>query len=222
VTVYLIEKGTPAEVKFNIFKRINTGGLPLTSQEIRHALNQGKVTSYLKQLAESSEFIKATFGGVSDTRMVARECVLRFLAFTITAPEAYKAADFDAFLSEAMAALNQMPDRQLMDLRSRFIRSLEASYQIFGDIAFRKPKRKMKSPVNKALFEVWTVAMDGLTDSNLDLLKSACRTDVLQSVENLMKNDLEFLNAISQGTGNVAKVRLRFSRFKQAVEEALI
>jgi hypothetical protein len=64
VTVYLIEKGTPPEVKFNIFKRINTGGMPLSSQEIRHALNQGPVTSYLKKLAHSQDFKQATYNGV--------------------------------------------------------------------------------------------------------------------------------------------------------------
>src|SRR5262249_44885897 len=84
VTVYLIEKGTPSDVKFNIFKRINTGGLPLSAQEIRHALNQGKVTKLLAQLANSAEFKKATDNSIRDDRMADREFVLRFLAFTIT------------------------------------------------------------------------------------------------------------------------------------------
>ncbi|MEH2446164.1 MAG: DUF262 domain-containing protein [Nostoc sp.] len=56
VTVYLIEKGTPLEVKYNIFKRINTGGVRLSNQELRHALNPGQATKILANLASLPEF----------------------------------------------------------------------------------------------------------------------------------------------------------------------
>lgn len=219
VTVYLIEKGTPAEVKFNIFKRINTGGLPLSAQEIRHALNQGPVTAYLKRLADSDEFEQATSGSVSDTRMAARECVLRFMAFTLTPPATYKAGDFDAFLSGTMGSLNRMSDAERNKLADRFIRAVKASYEIFQDVAFRKPKGKHRSAVNKALFEVSTVTMDQQTDQRLGSLK-ALRDNVTNKVVDFMRKDSQFLNAISQGTGDVAKVRLRFDRFRSVIDGA--
>jgi hypothetical protein len=218
VTVYLIEKGTPAEVKFNIFKRINTGGMPLSSQEIRHALNQGPVTSYLLNLAHSKEFHRATDGGVSDKRMAARECVLRFLAYTITPPSGYKASDFDAFLSDAMSTLNMMSEGERNVLAGKLLRSLNACYTIFGNAAFRKPWTKARTPVNKALFEVWTVAVDKQSDESIGILETS-RDEVVPRLHELMRNDPEFLDAVSQGTGDPAKVRLRFDRFQTMLEK---
>src|SRR5262249_12955743 len=112
VTAYLIEKGTPANVKFTLFKRINTGGLPLSPMEIRHALNQGKATELLKKLSKSEAFRKATDNSIQDERMADHECVLRFLAFSLTPYSKYK-EDLDTFLNDAMADLNKMPDSQI-------------------------------------------------------------------------------------------------------------
>lgn len=93
VTLHIIQAGTPREVKFNIFKRINTGRLSLTPQEIRHALYPGPAAGLLAHLAKSEEFQAATAGNVSPRRMTDQEMVLRFLAFRITGYQRYNSPD---------------------------------------------------------------------------------------------------------------------------------
>ena len=222
VTVYLIEKGTPPEVKFNIFKRINTGGLPLTSQEIRHALNQGPVTSYLKELANSEEFQQATRQGVSDQANGSPGMRAQISGFHPNAPQEYRASDFDAFLSDAMAALNKMTSREGTIGR----KANQGTECIACDIRrCRIPEahsqEPSKSPVNKALFEVWTVTLDNQSDESLHRLK-ASSTKVKHQVDSFMRNDSEFINAVSQGTGDIKKVQLRFEKFGKVIEEAVL
>ncbi|HEX8016558.1 MAG TPA: DUF262 domain-containing protein, partial [Flavobacterium sp.] len=69
-TFTIINPGTPEEVKRNVFKRINTGGAPLTSQEIRHALYTGQSTILLQELSHRTEFLVATNYSVSSDRMM--------------------------------------------------------------------------------------------------------------------------------------------------------
>jgi len=223
VTVYLIEKGTPPEVKFNIFKRINTGGLPLSPQEIRHAINQGAVTQFLVRLADSKEFKKATDNGVHGARMEDREMVLRFLAFSITPYTAYSTPDFDRFLSNKMAELNKIlvfeSEQRLWE--QRFKRAMNAAYNIFGSDAFRKRygAKAKRSFVSKALFETWSVNLSKLTDKQLELLTER-REQVQSEFINLM-NTREFDGAVSQGTGGISKVRMRFERIEKVIQEVL-
>jgi hypothetical protein len=222
VTVYLIEKDTPPEVKFNIFKRINTGGLPLSSQEIRHALNQGSATEMLKRLAASDTFKKATSYGIRDHRMGAQECVLRFMAFKLKPYTSYKASDFDSFLNSTMVTINDMSENDRKNLEDSFVRALEASRDIFGFFAFRKQYRKhaARNPINKALFETWTVNLSGLSGDQLEKLKQK-KGKLVDGFIDLMNGSSEFDGAISQGTGNVAKVKLRFSEISKLIQEVL-
>lgn len=221
ITVYIIERGTPSGVKFNIFKRINTGGLPLSTQEIRHALNQGKATAFLERLANSDEFKKATFYSIRDDRMTDRECVLRFLAFTITPFTEYKVQDFDSFLNEAMTIMNKMSDHKLRELERQFLRTMIAALDLFEWHAFRKRYHKgaKRSPINKALFEAWSVNLNKLNDDELQLLKE--RKDTLNEKFIALMNNREFDSAISQGTGDIKKVRRRFEKIAQIIAEVL-
>jgi hypothetical protein len=222
VTVYLIEKGTPSEVKFNIFKRINTGGLPLSAQEIRHALNQGKATEMLSRLAASKEFKRAMDNSIRDNRMADRECVLRFLAFTITSYTRYKAKEFDSFLNDCMREINKMSVQELGELEDRFRRAMVAAYDIFGRDAFRKRYEAdaTRYPINKALFESWSVNLDQLSNSQVQILKE--RKDILLGRFIDLINNREFEASISQGTGDIKKVNRRFSLIKQLIEEVLV
>jgi len=166
-TVYLIEKGTPPEVKYNIFKRINTGGTPLSNQEIRHALNPGNATNFLKKLATAQEFIKViNLSESKRKRMDDREFVLGFLAFKLTSYKDYQDGNRDTFLSEALFKVNHLTEDALNKIEIDFKKAMIAALDIFGEDAFRKLSKnnKKKQPLNKALFESWSVNISNLSE----------------------------------------------------------
>lgn len=48
---------TPDRIKFDIFDRVNHGGVQLNKQEIRNALYQGQATKLLNRLVKSQAFV---------------------------------------------------------------------------------------------------------------------------------------------------------------------
>ena len=218
LVVNVIEPGTPKEVMFNIFRRINTGGLPLNGQEIRNATNPGPVRAYLKTMAASREFQTATCESVSAKRMGDQECVLRFLAFHMEPWESYSDNDLDHFLGEAMAKINLMSDRGRDEMQRHFKRAMVAAHRIFGQHAFRKryQENERRKPVSKALLEAWSVALSRRSDSDLEHLID-CKRRVTKRAMSLLNTDREFEMAISYSTGVPSRVRKRF----RAVDDLL-
>jgi hypothetical protein len=219
ITLFIIRPETPTEVKFTIFYRINTGGLVLTSQEIRHALFQGQATRLLKTLAESQEFQRATDGGVSDIRMDARECVLRYLGFHILSYQNYAKADLNSFLSNTMSQMNAFPSERVEALDRDFRESMDRAYEILGRVAFRKFSlaTSRRGPINKALFETWSNVLQAY---DFDSLKQR-KEEIRMRLAKMLSEDTEYLRALSAGTGGVGTVRVRFQRAHEAVQEAL-
>jgi hypothetical protein len=221
LTVHIIQPGTPQDVMFNIFKRINTGGLPLSGQEIRHAIKQGHSTKLLKELSESSAFKIATGDSIKDERMADRECILRFCAFKIHSPANYFVGDLDKLLINTMTLINLWTPKELLKIRGSFRKSMVAAEKIFGKLAFRKYAKGTDrlSPINKALFEVWAVNLAELTPSQIKILIQN-KAILMVKFEKLMKRP-SFVDSISMGTGSVAKVQERFKSIKKLIGEVL-
>ena len=220
--VNVIEPGTPPEVMFNIFRRINTGGMPLNGQEIRHALNPGPVREYLKTLAGSTEFVYATNGSIKPNRMADRECVLRFLAFHMEPWEQYSAASLDSHLETAMKAINAMtPDRREA-LAADFRQAMSAAPRIFGNDAFRKRYRSSasRSLISMPLFETWAVQLARCSSDEIERLV-ARREAVRSSFVALLSEDADFEKAISMSTGTSRRIRKRFTAIRDLVQGLL-
>jgi uncharacterized protein DUF262 len=223
IQVSLIQAGTPEDVKFNLFKRINTGGMPLSPQEIRHALNQGPATVLLQELATSDPFLTATGGGVTPRRMGDRELALRFLAFYRVGADGYATKDLDLFLHAEMQRLNRAPAGELTELKEHFERAMTLAHDLLGIHAFRKAyavDQWWRSPVNKALFDAWSVGLANVSERDAVLLR-ANKDQVLGSYVSLIAEDPDFQDAISQGTGQPTKVALRLSRVQETLRSVL-
>ncbi len=221
---HVIQPGTPHEVMFNIFKRINTTGMPLSPQEIRHALNPGKARRFLKKLTDSQAFKQATNRSINDKRMADRECVLRFLAFYRTPPGQYK-SNLDIFLGKAMQDINNLSDEEYRALEYAFRNAMDTAQKIFKinneQYAFRKQTmdRTTRSPINKPLFETWSVSLAKLSDEQRQLLVDR-KGNLNQKFIKLIQ-DPEFDKSISLATGTANRVRTRFHYIEQLIQEVL-
>ncbi|MFD4427988.1 DUF262 domain-containing protein [Nocardia sp. NPDC058497] len=218
LVLHLIRRGTPVEAKFNIFARINTGGLPLTTQELRHALIPGRARELLAELADSAEFQEATDGSVARTRMADREMVLRFLAFRLTDPAEYREKDFDRFLQEAMRRINRLADDDVEALCREFRVAMRTSQEAFGKYAFRKQYEEHASryPVNKALFE--SIYVGFARQPGMAGRIAAKPKRFLRGFRDLLNSDRQFERSISVSTGDPASVRYRFAKIGELVD----
>ena len=220
--LHIIEHGTPEDVMFNIFKRINTGGKPLNKQEIRNAIHRGPVQDYLIRLAKSDAFLNATRRSISPGRMADRELVLRFLSFYMEPWEDYTARNLDDHLGTAMDKINEMQDSRHDALEAAFNKAMVAAYGIFGGGAFRRYSSD-GSPYGRiilALFDSWSVGLARRSHSELESLVRN-REFVIQESVRLLNEDLDFNKLITHATSDPNRLKKRFRTIDETIDELI-
>jgi len=169
ITVNIIDPQSPSEVKYDIFRRINTGGKPLNGQEIRNCIASPALRSLLRQMSKLPSFTSATLGSVKDTRMEAQELALRFIAFhklfSKDAKLSHYSGNMDSTLNQLVDELSRLKDVEIEKYIPLYDTALRNASHLFGEYAFRKTLINHVHPgayrqlINKALFVSWTVLL---------------------------------------------------------------
>ncbi|MCT9288085.1 DUF262 domain-containing protein [Acinetobacter baumannii] len=188
ITAYVIDvneeydnNGGEDRFIIELFHRINTYGVRLSEQEIRSAINFGTSVYYLKFLASSKTFIKATAGIVNPQRQKDVELCLTAMAFMIFGYKDFNTNSYNSFLSSAMKWINEQSFKKveidghedyqsdsvvINQLTQRFESSLNLCIELFGEYAFKKTRDlSKKTPVSKQLFEVLVTIFSNITEA---------------------------------------------------------
>lgn len=219
ITMNTLRKGTPLDVKYIIFQRVNTAGVPLTPQEMRHALNQGPAAIFIKELADMESFKKATNYSVESKRMQDRDFVNRFIAFFIGYQDYM--GDLDMFLNDKMGELNKMTSEQRDDIRVSFDKAMKCCYEIFKKDTFRKRYKQedRRKPISKSVYDTLSVNIAWLSDEERKLLLK--NTEAFKAGMIRLFNDKKFDFSITTGTGKKYNVEQRFTMVKSLIKEII-
>lgn len=237
IVVHIIEPQTPDEIKYDIFGRVNTLGSPLSSQEIRHAMSRSRSRDFLRKLAMLPSFDSATdfnfwrkdpsvpSGHTPDTgRMMNRELALRFCAFSDFSAEDYKRfPSLDSYLVDYTRRLDgrygtseDISDSHLNLLEQYFDQAMRNAHLLLGKWAFRRYNLVKRGPINRALFESQAIALAPYSSEKIALNKNK----IAKNLENLF-DDMEYVRAVTTGTGSVYRIELRLEMTRLAVAEAI-
>lgn len=214
----IIDPQTPEQVKYDIFKRINTGGKSLNAQEIRNCLEKPKTRTFIKTLSKSEEFLKATRHSISSIRMADDEIILRFIAFFLMDYKLYGQShykgDMDTYLNNTVELLNKLNSEQLEIISSHFKTAMKNAYILFGDQAFRKA-----SYINKALFLSWSRVLCNIPTNELKTKNIGDRLS--NALKEKINNDTQYNDAISMATNDVRNVELSYNMAQKLLKDVL-
>jgi hypothetical protein len=144
VKVVTLSDKSDKAVRFDLFERLNTGGIVLTPQEVRDCVYRGKFSNFLEKVSKDQNFrrsVKLTKKQLSDgTR---EECVLRFFSFL----DRYK--DFDhsvrdflnSYMSDATKSFRYSAAEEL------FTATFSQLAQAFPN-GIHRPTRRATTPLN--------------------------------------------------------------------------
>lgn len=208
------------DVLYDIFYRINTGSVPLSSQELRQVLNRGHFSKYLLEITTEPNPLWKVLGIDSpDPRLRDVELLLRLVAWRAN-PEKY-VGNMKPFLDDTMKALNKSWDQKKVAVEvlvGDLISGIELALSVFGTHVGRKFKDgRFERSLNRAVFEVQAYYF---SFPNVRVAVRKHGGQVLPGFRSLSE-DKDFTASIESTTKSIENYRVRFEKYADMLERAL-
>ena len=192
---------------YYIFERINTGGTPLSAQEIRASVYHGPFIDLLKELNANKAW-RNVFGS-PQKRMKDQELILRFFAFYYFSEQYQR--PLKEFLNRYIARNRNLQVQTADDLKDLFEPTIGFINLALGNQAFR-PERAF----NAAVFDsVMVGTAMRLSNSRIENIEN-----FVNKYRSLLQNK-EFQDAVLTGTSDDKKVKFRMKLAKQYFSDVI-
>jgi hypothetical protein len=219
--IIILPQSAP-DIKFEVFKRLNTGGVRLNPQEIRNSSYAGPLNDLILKLSVRADFHQLL--GIRDKERSAlyremrdAEFILRFLTFrdSWNTFSGSMMRQLDEFMSE-----NQhMKAGALKSAEQDFDSTLEAVAAAFGAHPFQRwvpQKRTWRQQVLASLFDAQMLATRGRDPKQLRANNRAIQKGLKK-----LFSDAEFRESIDAATNTPALFRRRIEMIAAMLDDSL-
>jgi len=218
----IILRQSDEDIKFEVFKRLNTGGITLNAQEIRNSTYPGSLNDLVLDLSQNPKFhhllgIKNKEKSAIYREMKDAEFVLRY--FTFKDNWQNFAGGMGLNMDRYMSQNQRMTKENIEESKVDFLRTLEAVEAAFGEQAFRRwvpGKHQWRKQILAALFDAEMFACRGLPSERL----RQNQVEILRNKKSLF-SDAQFRGAIDAGTNGTSAFRERIRIIRDMLDLSL-
>lgn len=230
ISVNIIDPSSPSKVKYDIFRRINTGGEHLLNQEIRNCFTGKKLREVLKELSGTESFLEATGRSISKTRMNDYEIILRFLYFLSLYEKDGNIDNYDGNMESSLDDFTESFEKYDEDTinrwRTLFDNSMRnATWLIGPEYAFRKIRPAdlrqgaRRQLINKAAFIGTSIPLAFI---NHKTVKSSYPKGILkEELAKLIDTDKTLFAYMSNGTNGWKNLTYTFNEIKSLIHSQI-
>lgn len=221
IRTIIIRNWPNEEFLYTVFLRLNTGSLPLSTQELRQALHPGEFLNFCDEYSSQDQYLRNILRiSKADYRMRDIELMVRFFSFKYFIND-YK-GNLKLFLDESVNILNQQwPDHiaEFEHAADSMDKGIDAVNQIFGDNGFRKYKvHSFDTRFNRAVFDIMVYYFSEEQIREVALQK---KDQILDGFKQLSNQDILFVTSFETSTKNIDQTSYRFRKWGEKLKEIL-